>query len=649
VADAKLEKMAIANIAPGKRLPGGEFSGKATFDYSHVVPEEHRGSYQIHVQHDPKEGEWQAHLLHTTPGFAPMKIGTLDSEVEGNGIAIGFARIGKDDNDFRHRGKGLGPAMYEALLAHAKHHLKLKHVVGNVHSSMASSVHRKLAAKHGMDYEPKPNYKQFEGGKKEWSATPPGPFDKKFGPYFYTIKSELRKKESDKVASVAVFNSEGRLLFGRRNDNNLWTLPGGHFEVGETPEAAARRELKEEAGFNADQLEHLGEDFAGRNNDKQIYAFSTTVNGNPDASADPDAEIGEWKWVDVSGGLPAEIRDNLHSPKNVTLRLLNLQEGSMEKSLKEKFLAVAAAGAMVASPAAAQNPDHLPEVAYNQSHAAEWKPQGLHKEMHPIAHLESSFGKRLQHLPHSQGEFNSSFGAVGMKPVTAHETYMKSKGLQKLFPDLHEPDRFLRTFKTDPVFYNTVASTHWTQLKKLTGGNLSHAAYAWRWGAGKMARTPPELIAADPYVQAFDTLTAKLAGQQPITKSVFEKAVGEWLQKKHVVQLSPNGLNVLEADRAATDTGMQLLDAFGAKPPNVLNTKRGQYRIYDMADDPFTLFHPRARQTTHGIIYEPVDLEHIKARLKQLGYHAYRGRSLDPNTFVFFADPTPEPAGEGHA
>jgi hypothetical protein len=577
-----LEKMAIANIAPGKRMPGGEFTGEARFDYSHVLPAEHQGTYQIHVVHKPEDGEWQAHLMHQVPGFAPMKIGSLDSEVEGNGIAIGFARIGKDDNDYRHRGKGLGPAMYEALLAHAKHHLKLKHVVGNVHSSMASSVHRQLAAKHGMDYDPKPNYKGFEGGKKEWAATPAGPFDRKYGPYFYAIKSEAPELPA---AGAPATKTPGHLKDFLR-----------------TAVPALVQELR-----------------TGQAQDHDL-------------------------WNDE--GFMSQADDSV---LNILDAPHNLQEGSMEKSLKEKFMAVAAAGAMVASPAAAQNPDHLPDTAYNQPHAAEWKPHGLNREMYPIAHLESNFGKRLEHLPHSQGEFHSSFGAVGLKPVTAHETYIKSKALQKLFPGLHEPNRFIRTFKDDPVFYNTVASTHWNQLKKLSGGDTGKTAFAWRWGAGKMARTPPELIAADPYVQAFRKITERLTPQPAsLTKGAFEKAVGQWLHKA-VVQSSPNGFNLMEEDRATADTGMALMDAFGLKQPDVLNTKHGQYRLYDMAEDEFNLFQPRPRQTAYGLVYEPMDLESIKTQLMQLGYHGYRGRSADPDTFVFFADPAPVPAGGANA
>ncbi|MEV4342880.1 NUDIX domain-containing protein [Actinoplanes sp. NPDC049596] len=57
---------------------------------------------------------------------------------------------------------------------------------------------------------------------------------------------------------VVVQDEHGRVLLMRRNGEGTWGLPGGGVEAGETWEQAARRECREETGWEIDLLGLLG-------------------------------------------------------------------------------------------------------------------------------------------------------------------------------------------------------------------------------------------------------------------------------------------------------------------------------------------------------------------------------------------------------
>ncbi|MBE5787978.1 MAG: NUDIX domain-containing protein [Clostridiales bacterium] len=51
-------------------------------------------------------------------------------------------------------------------------------------------------------------------------------------------------------AGGCIFNERGEVLLQRRGDSGKWGFPGGAIELGETPEMAAIREVKEETGLD---------------------------------------------------------------------------------------------------------------------------------------------------------------------------------------------------------------------------------------------------------------------------------------------------------------------------------------------------------------------------------------------------------------
>ena len=59
-------------------------------------------------------------------------------------------------------------------------------------------------------------------------------------------------------ASVILEDEQGRVLLQKRTDNHCWGYPGGSTELDERVEDAAARELFEETGLTANNLELFG-------------------------------------------------------------------------------------------------------------------------------------------------------------------------------------------------------------------------------------------------------------------------------------------------------------------------------------------------------------------------------------------------------
>ncbi|MBQ4569545.1 MAG: NUDIX hydrolase [Ruminococcus sp.] len=59
-------------------------------------------------------------------------------------------------------------------------------------------------------------------------------------------------------ASVIVVDSKDRVLLQLRSDNHCWGYAGGSVEIDEVVEDAAKRELFEETGLTAEELELFG-------------------------------------------------------------------------------------------------------------------------------------------------------------------------------------------------------------------------------------------------------------------------------------------------------------------------------------------------------------------------------------------------------
>lgn len=60
------------------------------------------------------------------------------------------------------------------------------------------------------------------------------------------------------AVSAVVRDDQGRLLLIKRTDNDLWSIPGGGMEPGETVSAAVVREVREETGYEVRPIRLVG-------------------------------------------------------------------------------------------------------------------------------------------------------------------------------------------------------------------------------------------------------------------------------------------------------------------------------------------------------------------------------------------------------
>jgi 8-oxo-dGTP diphosphatase len=107
------------------------------------------------------------------------------------------------------------------------------------------------------------------------------------------------------MTDCAVFDPEGRILLVRRGSEpykGCYALPGGFVEIGETVEAACRREIHEEAGVLVnDNLQLVGV-YSDPNRDPRGHSvsvpYTTVLEHAVEPKSGSDAESAEWieKW-----------------------------------------------------------------------------------------------------------------------------------------------------------------------------------------------------------------------------------------------------------------------------------------------------------------------------------------------------------------
>ena len=131
------------------------------------------------------------------------------------------------------------------------------------------------------------------------------------------------KKDYRRNVGVIVFNPHGQVWLGHRfgeTGPNCWQFPQGGMDKGEKAKAAAKRELFEETGLIAENMDYLGkhkgwlyydlpaEVFARRKKlnrykgqRQKWFAYRYYGDGSDvDLKAHGEQEFSDWKWADLN-------------------------------------------------------------------------------------------------------------------------------------------------------------------------------------------------------------------------------------------------------------------------------------------------------------------------------------------------------------
>lgn len=128
---------------------------------------------------------------------------------------------------------------------------------------------------------------------------------------FDTLVDRIRRTGAPYGAHTIVYRSSGELLLVRHDGVDLWVLPGGGIDPGESFAETARRELDEEAGVDAAydglaMITRITLDAPGYDTLGLIPVFEARAESVDPVVDDPDGEISAARWF---ARLPEDTRD----------------------------------------------------------------------------------------------------------------------------------------------------------------------------------------------------------------------------------------------------------------------------------------------------------------------------------------------------
>ncbi|MFT7841815.1 NUDIX hydrolase [Saccharothrix sp. BKS2] len=118
------------------------------------------------------------------------------------------------------------------------------------------------------------------------------------------MAADANRFATPRMAAGALFlDDQDRVLLVHKTYGNGWDIPGGYVDIGESPAAACRRELREELGLDREPQRLLVVDWAPNDGegDKVLWLFDCGTLGDDEQRIVLDAtELDRWQWAPMS-------------------------------------------------------------------------------------------------------------------------------------------------------------------------------------------------------------------------------------------------------------------------------------------------------------------------------------------------------------
>jgi len=158
------------------------------------------------------------------------------------------------------------------------------------------------------------------------------------------VAIDVSKLEYRENVGMVLINADRHIFAGKRIDNNTdaWQMPQGGIDEGETPEAAAFRELSEETGIHYSKVRLLGEtqdwlsydipvdlisklwDGRYRGQRQKWFAFEFLGKDSDIKIMTEEPEFSEWAWKSKDNLLSSIVPFKLDVYRKVFLELGHL-------------------------------------------------------------------------------------------------------------------------------------------------------------------------------------------------------------------------------------------------------------------------------------------------------------------------------------